>query len=87
MLKIERIALRGCVVIKPIGRLETELLPELEKQLETEELRIVLEMDEVTLVDVDAVRFLIACEARGIELHGCSAYIREWIARERESAR
>ena len=87
MLKIERIPRPGCVVIKPIGRLETELLPELRRELETEEARIVLEMDEVMLVDVDAVRFFIECEARGIELHGCSAYIREWIARERESAR
>jgi hypothetical protein len=41
-------------------------------------------MDGVTLVDVDAVRFLIDCEARGIQLRGCSAYIREWIIRERE---
>ena len=87
MLKIERIARPGCAVIKPIGRLEIELLPELERQLETEEARIVLEMDDVTLVDVEVVRFLIECETRGIELHGCSAYIREWIARERESAR
>jgi len=44
-----------------------------------------LRMDEVTLVDVDVVRFLGACEAQGIQLRGCSAYIREWIAREQES--
>ena len=45
----------------------------------------VLDMEHVTLVDVDGVRFLSDCEARGIELVHCSPYIREWIARERES--
>jgi hypothetical protein len=44
----------------------------------------VLEMDQVTLVDLDVVRFLSACEAQGIELRRCSAYIRESIAREHE---
>ena len=85
MLKIERILQPGCVVVKPIGRLQTEVLPELRTQIDAEEALIVLEMDEVTIVDVDAVRFLIECETRGIELRNCSAYIREWIARERES--
>ena len=47
---------------------------------------IVLELREVTLVDADVVRFLSACESEGIRLQHCSAYIREWIARERESA-
>ena len=45
----------------------------------------VLDMEHVTLVDVEGVRFLSDCEARGIELVHCSPYIREWIARERES--
>jgi hypothetical protein len=39
-------------------------------------------LDEVTLVDVAAVRFLIACEAEGIEVRHCAPYIREWMARE-----
>jgi len=38
---------------------------------------------EVTLVDVGVVRFLIACEAEGIELLNCAPYIREWMSRER----
>ncbi len=45
----------------------------------------VLDMEHVTLVDVDGVRFLSECEAKGIELVHCSPYIREWIARERQS--
>ena len=43
---------------------------------------IVLDLEEVTLVDVDVVRFLGMCEAKGVELVRCSPYIREWIFRE-----
>jgi hypothetical protein len=46
---------------------------------------IVLNLSELTLVDEDAVRFLEDCEAKGIELKNCPAYIREWITRERGS--
>jgi hypothetical protein len=35
-------------------------------------------------VDVEVVRFLAACKEGGIALVNCSAYIREWIDRERQ---
>jgi len=41
-----------------------------------------LDLDEVTLVDVEVVRFLGGCEAKGMTLLHCPPYIREWIARE-----
>jgi hypothetical protein len=44
----------------------------------------VLDLGEVTLVDVDVVRFLKACEADGVEVVHCSRYIREWMLREQE---
>jgi flagellar biogenesis protein FliO len=44
----------------------------------------VLDLKEVTLVDVGVVRFLIACEAQAIELLNRAPYIREWMSRERE---
>jgi hypothetical protein len=49
--------------------------------------RIVLDLDGVTLVDVDVVRFLIVCEAEGIEFLHCPPYIREWIFREQTCMR
>ncbi|MBV8139323.1 MAG: hypothetical protein JO121_27395 [Deltaproteobacteria bacterium] len=85
LLKIERISRPGCTAIKLTGRLDGEFLPELAPQIPADGRGIVLEMDELRLVDGDAVRFLIDCESRGIQLRGCSAYIREWITRERES--
>jgi len=46
-----------------------------------------LDLSEVTLVDLDVVRFLISCENEGIELANCPAYVREWILRERVEGR
>jgi len=43
--------------------------------------RIVLDLEEVTLVDLDVVRFLGVSQADGVELVNCSPYIREWISR------
>jgi len=43
----------------------------------------VLDLNDVTLVDVAVVRFLISCENEGIEVVQCSPYIREWMVRER----
>jgi hypothetical protein len=40
-------------------------------------------LSEVTLVDVEAVRFLSNCEHEGIVLIHCPLYVREWILRER----
>jgi hypothetical protein len=51
---------------------------------EPEDHRFALDLKEVQLVDRDTVRFLARCEADGIQLENCPAYIREWIARERD---
>ena len=65
-----------------IGHLRAACLEALQTQIEGNGPRTVLDLDEVTLVDVEAVRFLGACEAAGIAvLHGPPS-IREWIARE-----
>jgi len=43
---------------------------------------LTLDLNEVTLVDLDVVQFLAGCGARGIDLLHCPPYIREWISRE-----
>ena len=43
----------------------------------------ILDLSEVTLVDVAVVRFLIRCEREGVELAKCPPYVREWIRCER----
>jgi len=68
--------------LRLIGRIEAEYLDELEAHVRRHRPLLVLDLREVTLVDVAVVRFLITCEAEGIELRHCAPYIREWMGRE-----
>lgn len=43
----------------------------------------ILDLSEVTLVDIAVVWFLIRCEDEGIQLAQCPPYVREWMLRER----
>jgi hypothetical protein len=44
-----------------------------------------LDLEEVTLVDRDSVRFLIRCESEGVQLVNCPLYVREWITKEKRA--
>jgi hypothetical protein len=83
-LKIERDSRSGKTTIRLIGRFQSNHIGELEKELQAPGPRCALDLKEVTLVDVDVVRFLGICETDGVEIVGCSQYIREWMTRERE---
>jgi hypothetical protein len=83
--KIEAIRGDRGTSIKLIGRLRAESLSDLKAEIKASGTIIALEMDEVTLVDLDVVRFLSACETQGIGPCGCPPYIREWIAQEKET--
>jgi hypothetical protein len=82
-LRIERVSAQGHTVVRLIGRVQSECLPEIEAQLESAKPRPALDLEEVTLVDVGAVRFLSACEQSGVELLHCAPYIRHWMASDR----
>lgn len=84
-LKIEQLAGEHGTTLKLIGRIRAEHLAELRGQIAAIAASV-LELREVALVDAEVVRFLGACESAGIHLQDCSAYIREWIVRERESS-
>ena len=83
-LKIEKYRDAHTSTIRLIGRMRAEHLPELEKQIRDSESKIVLDLEELNLVDVEAVRFLGMCETQGVTLLNCSAYIRDWIGKERD---
>jgi hypothetical protein len=83
-LKIEKDSDGHQTTIRLIGRMQAEHLKELKAQMQDSGPGIVLDLDEVTLVDVEVVRFLGLCEAEGgTVLHG-APYIREWMRRERD---
>lgn len=85
MLRIQR-AVNGQVVLTVSGQLDAENLAELQNLIESETATrpIVLDLKDLTLVDREAVGFLERCESGSVRLTHCPAYIREWIARERE---
>ena len=86
-LKIETASDGRTTSLRLIGRVEEEYLDELEAHVRRHQQPLVLDFDEVTLVDVAVVRFLIDCEAGGIELRHCAPYIREWMVREQASGK
>jgi anti-anti-sigma regulatory factor len=85
-LRIEKDTDGGTTFLRLIGRIRQEHLEELSVQISAIDARIVIDLEAVTLVDADAVRFLGDIEAQGIEVVHCAPYIREWIRRENEEA-
>ncbi len=82
--KIEKYRDRHSTTIRLIGRMRVEHLSELEEQIRESESKIVLDLEELNLVDVEAIRFLGMCETQGVTLLNCSPYIRDWIGKERD---
>ena len=80
--KIEKDSDGQQTTIRLIGHMQSEHLEELKAQMKGSGPGMVLDLDEMTLVDVEVVRFLGTCEQEGTELLHCPLYIREWISRE-----
>ena len=83
-LRIQKSSESRSVVYRLTGRIQGDQVPELQALLESESSgqAVVLDLAGVKLVDREAVRFLAKCQAAGIELTNCAAYIREWISQE-----
>ena len=81
-LRIQSDSHEAGTTIRLIGRVRAEHLHQLKEQIASAGPRVVLDLDEVTLVDVDVVRFLGACSAEGVEVLHCPPYIRVWMLRE-----
>ena len=82
-LKIERLLAKHGMQIRLSGELRGAQLPEVLTEIERDEQAVFLDLEEVNLVDVHAVRFLNACEDRKIGLINCALYVREWMLQER----
>jgi hypothetical protein len=72
----------GRTLFELSGRIRSGDIEGLREQMDGHAGGSALDLEEVTLVDVEVVRFLGMCEAKGVELVRCSPYIREWIFRE-----
>jgi hypothetical protein len=64
--------------------MEAAQVPELNELFDRDYRNIILDLRDVRLADRDAVTFLRRCEADGMKLENCPAYVREWMDRERD---
>jgi len=83
-LRIERSERQRFTVFTLSGRMEAGHIVELKELFDRDYRNIILDLQEMRLADRDAVRFLRDCEADGMKLDNCPAYIREWIDREND---
>jgi len=86
MLRIEKHS-DGCVSrLRLSGRIQSDSIACIRSAMNNLCAGQILDLSEVTLVDIAVVRFLIRCEDEGIELVECPPYVREWMRRERVEA-
>ena len=83
MLRIEREKDGSQIILRLIGRVRSDRVEELRKQVQNQTSPIVLDLAQVVLVDLPSVHFLRDCQDQKIELRNCAPYILEWIRRER----
>jgi len=67
-MKIEMASQRGETTVRLSGQFQAEHIDELKKQLRHNGPRFVLDLKDVTVVDVEVVRFFEACEANGMKI-------------------
>jgi hypothetical protein len=82
-LKIRRVAGKREIRICLSGQLRSEHLDQLKSEVECGGQRVTLDLEELDLVDIEAIHFLNACETAGVSIVHCSPYIREWMLQER----
>ena len=82
-LRIEKDSDGQSTKIRLIGRMQREHIEELKAQIKAGGPNVTLDLNEVSLVDLDVIRFLATCQTEGISLVHCSRYINNWITKER----
>jgi hypothetical protein len=83
ILKIERVRDSHKVRLRLSGEFRSQHLDQVKAEISRGE-PTVLDLEEVDLVDIEAIRFLNAREDEGISVLHCSPYIQEWMSRERQ---
>lgn len=83
MLRIEKDSGGRVTKLRLSGRIQSDQVASIQSEMDDGSTNKILDLSEVTLVDLGVVRFLISCEDEGIELVQCPPYVREWIVRER----
>ena len=86
MLRIDKES-DGCVTRLVLsGRVQADGIACIRSAMNDGYARKILDLSEVTLVDIGVVQFLIGCEDEGIQLVRCPPYVRQWMLCERVEA-
>jgi len=80
-LRMEKVSTGRKPGLRLVGRIRADELPSVSGAIRANGASWV-DLEEVSLIDVESVRFLITCEVAGIELRHCPLYVREWMNRE-----
>lgn len=81
-MKIETESRGKRTTIRLVGHFQLDHVEELTRHLQRYGTKVVLDLKELALVDVQIVRLLGTSERSGARITNCSQYIREWIDRE-----
>ena len=79
-LRIDRVQQR----VRLSGEFRSGHVDQVKAELDRCQSQVALDLEEVGIVDVEAIRFLNSCEAVGVSVLGGPAYIRTWMSQERE---
>ena len=80
--KVVRLVERDQLVLLHVsGHLQEVHVSMIEGLIAKETNPVILDLAEVTLVDRGAVRFLAACDARGIGFRNRPEFVREWMSK------
>ena len=84
MLRIEKESDGLTTTLRLIGRIQLADIGSIRAQTDDDSVHVLFDLREVTLVNVEVIRFLSDCEDEGAVLIQCPPYVREWIFRERD---
>jgi hypothetical protein len=82
-LRIEQLTRDSETIFTLIGRITSPDVQQLKAEIAEARNRVTLDLEQVSLVDLDAVYFLAASERHGIHLRNLPQYVREWILQEK----
>ena len=86
-LKIEKESGPLGTTIRLIGRMQAEHILELKSQIEQSKPEVTLNLEQMSLVDFEAIHFLAACQTGEVKIVGASQYVRDWIESEPDFGR
>lgn len=77
MLRIEKESDGHTTTLRLIGRIQSADIGSIRAQLDDDSVHVLFDLGEVTLVNVEVIRFLSDCEDEGVELLHCPPYVRK----------